>query len=79
MAGIQEENCALCQRPARQSALSFGHVRNGERVELDIRLCETCGTRIEKHIKRAIPKGLMRFSPLAALTRPRLVGARQAA
>jgi CheY-like chemotaxis protein len=51
--------CALCDGVSRESALSFVHHRKGERASLDVPLCETCGNRLEKHLKRVIPKRLI--------------------
>ena len=55
--------CALCDGVSRESALSFVHLRKGERASLEVPLCETCGNKLEKHLKRAIPKRLMRLAP----------------
>jgi CheY-like chemotaxis protein len=54
--------CALCDGVSRESALSFVHHRKGERASLDVPLCETCGNRLEKHLKRVIPKRLIEFT-----------------
>jgi len=59
------EICALCQAPGPQSRLAFKHVHEGGRTDLEIALCADCGDRIEKHLKRAVPKRLMRLSPAA--------------
>jgi hypothetical protein len=50
--------CALCSRPTRETMLAFTHRRGGEKVKLEIALCDSCGDRLEKHLKRAIPKRL---------------------
>lgn len=55
--------CALCEGISRESALSFVHLRRGERATLEVALCESCGNKLEKHLKRAIPKRLMRLAP----------------
>lgn len=60
------EICALCQAPGPQSRLAFKHVHEGGRTDLEIALCADCGDRIEKHLKRAVPKRLMRFAALPA-------------
>lgn len=49
------EVCALCAGWSRGTSLHFEHERAGERVRLEMHLCTTCGDRIEKHLKRAIP------------------------
>jgi CheY-like chemotaxis protein len=54
--------CALCNGISRESALSFVHMRKGERASLDVPLCESCGNRLEKHLKRVIPKRLIEFT-----------------
>ncbi|MQA89191.1 MAG: response regulator [Gemmatimonas sp.] len=54
--------CALCNGVSRESALTFVHLRKGERASLDVPLCESCGNRVEKHLKRVIPKRLMDFT-----------------
>lgn len=58
-----DANCSLCPARAQLTRLVFlhEHVQTGECVVLNIRLCESCGNRIEKHLKRAIPKRLMTF------------------
>jgi uncharacterized protein YlaI len=56
--------CATCDGEAQESAITFVHVRNGERAHLELPLCEACGGRLEKHLKRAIPKRLFTFRPL---------------
>ncbi len=70
--------CGLCERHAHGASLRFegSHhwmggpnlkgSRNLEGVEcrLDIELCDRCAERMEKHLKRAIPKRLMEFAPL---------------
>jgi hypothetical protein len=61
------EPCALCSGPSHESALVFTHVRERERVDLEVPLCEACGTRMEKHLKRAVPKRLMTFSGVRRL------------
>lgn len=58
------EPCPLCGGVSRETVIRFQHVRKGERVALHIPLCETCGNRIEKHLKRAIPKRLMEIAEL---------------
>lgn len=59
------EACALCGGFSRETVIDFHHVRKRQRVSLHVPLCETCGNRIEKHLKRAIPKRLMEISELA--------------
>jgi hypothetical protein len=55
--------CALCPGPARAGVgLTFDHVRRGQAVALEIDLCETCANRVEKHLKRIIPKRLMEIT-----------------
>jgi hypothetical protein len=55
------QRCALCQHWTTETALMFSHVRGPERVTLEITVCEPCGSRLEKHLKRAIPKRLFAF------------------
>jgi hypothetical protein len=57
--------CPLCGKAAGKSPLIFQHMRSrsGELLTLDIRVCETCGDRVEKHLKRMIPKRLMVVTP----------------
>ncbi len=57
--------CALCPAQRSGSGLVFFHERRGERLWLEIGLCETCGNRMEKHLKRAIPKRLFGTTPTA--------------
>jgi protein-arginine kinase activator protein McsA len=59
------EVCALCQEVSREAVLAFHNVRKSERVTLEIPLCEGCANRLEKHLKRAIPKRLMEFGRVA--------------
>gem|GEM_PF-2766862 len=49
------EVCPLCGGWSRGTSLRFEHERPGERVRLEMYLCTSCGDRIEKHLKRAIP------------------------
>jgi len=56
--------CSLCAEETQDSGLVFHHLRQNERVSLEITLCNSCGQRIEKHLKRAIPKRLMTFEPV---------------
>ncbi len=49
------EVCPLCGGWSRGTTLRFEHERPGERVRLEMNLCTSCGDRIEKHLKRAIP------------------------
>jgi hypothetical protein len=37
---------------------------------LSLELCYPCGDRVEKHLKRAIPKKLIRTLPAGSLSRP---------
>jgi|GEM_PF-2766858 len=53
--------CAICQQWSSESTLTFAHTRGAERVRLEITICEPCGTRLEKHLKRAVPKRLFSF------------------
>ena len=55
--------CALCPGVSREAGLIFVHVRRGERVTLDVPLCETHGNQVEKHLKRVVPKRLMEIRP----------------
>lgn len=57
--------CPLCGKAVGKSPLIFQHTRSrsGESLSLDIRLCENCGDRVEKHLKRMIPKRLMIVAP----------------
>jgi len=57
------EVCALCGGWSRGTSLRFEHERPGERVRLEMHLCTTCGDRIEKHLKRAIPVRSMEIVP----------------
>jgi hypothetical protein len=57
------EVCALCGGWSRGTSLRFDHERPGERVRLEMHLCTTCGDRIEKHLKRAIPVRSMEITP----------------
>ena len=57
------EVCALCGGWSRGTSLRFEHERPGERVRLEMHLCTTCGDRIEKHLKRAIPVRSMEIIP----------------
>lgn len=59
------ESCALCESLSQEAALTFHHVRKAERVWVELPLCEVCANRLEKHLKRMIPKRLMAFSRLA--------------
>lgn len=59
------EPCALCGGASRETVINFHHVRKRQRVILHVPLCETCGNRLEKHLKRAIPKRLMEIVELA--------------
>ncbi len=52
-------SCSLCSGDSRETVLIFHHVRNAQRVTLELALCETCGNNLEKHLKRAVPKRLM--------------------
>ena len=52
-------SCSLCSAETRGTVLIFKHVRRGQRVTLDIALCQECGNNLEKHLKRAVPKRLM--------------------
>lgn len=61
------EHCALCGEVSRESLISFHHVRQQERVSMELALCEGCATRLEKHLKRAIPKRLMEFDRVQAV------------
>ena len=61
------EHCALCDGVSRESLISFHHVRDRQRVTLEIPLCVSCANKIEKHLKRAIPKRLMAFDPVEAV------------
>ncbi len=54
--------CALCSAPSCGSGLVFFHERKGTRQWLEVGLCETCGNRMEKHLKRAVPKRLFESS-----------------
>jgi hypothetical protein len=58
------EICALCGGWSRGTQLRFTHEREGERVSLEMPLCRACGDRIEKHLKRAIPRRAMEVTPL---------------
>lgn len=59
------ETCPLCARPMTPGAiLTFSHGRKGEQVELEIAICKECGSRIEKHLKRVVPRRLMRFTEM---------------
>jgi len=62
------ETCALCPNGSHETVLLFRHIRNQEQVDLEVPLCGDCGNRLEKHIKRAIPKRLMRVSPVLRLS-----------
>lgn len=69
-------NCGLCGSGGAQGALAFlcrvpasphvsslptkGH-REPHTVQLDEPLCERCGQRLYKHLKRALPKRLFRI------------------
>jgi hypothetical protein len=55
--------CALCSGAIREATLAFTHRRGGEKVNLQITLCGSCGDRLEKHLKRAIPKRLFDRTP----------------
>ena len=59
--------CALCGDEIGETSLVFLHEHREphEMVSLNIRLCLSCGNRIEKHLKRAVPKRLMDFRTLA--------------
>ena len=59
------EPCALCDGMSREAALEFTSVRKGERVYFAVALCESCANRVEKHLKRVIPKRLMEFTKCA--------------
>ena len=69
---VSEGLCDLCEKEPGESSLVFmhRHERANELVTLSIRLCLSCGDRIEKHLKRAIPKRLMSITPLAELPPP---------
>jgi hypothetical protein len=69
------EACALCNGISREGMLLFQHVRNGERIALEIALCEACACRIEKHLKRAVPKRLMNIRRITPLPRLRTLRA----
>lgn len=56
--------CGMCGSWARGSELDFAHERRGEVVHLQLPLCTSCADRLEKHLKRAIPKRLMELKPL---------------
>ncbi|HEX2094740.1 MAG TPA: hypothetical protein VHG28_20215 [Longimicrobiaceae bacterium] len=58
------ERCGLCGGWSRCTRLSFSHDRADGRLILDMHLCTTCGDRIEKHLKRAIPLRSMEIIPL---------------
>jgi hypothetical protein len=62
--------CALCGLAPGTAILLFlhDHVEDAQSVRLDIRLCASCGNRIEKHLKRAIPKRLMVFRDIPRRT-----------
>jgi hypothetical protein len=64
------EACAMCNGPSTESVLIFSHVRERQRVNLAIPLCEACGNRMEKHIKRAVPKRLMEVSAVGSTPGP---------
>jgi hypothetical protein len=61
-------SCSLCGEAAGAGMLVFLHEHTDvpDYVSLNIRLCESCGNRIEKHLKRAIPKRLMVFRSMGA-------------
>ncbi len=56
-----QTRCALCQKWSAESTLTFAHTRGAQRVRLEITVCEPCGSRLEKHLKRAVPKRLFAF------------------
>ncbi len=56
---------ALCSGAIREATLAFTHRRGREKVNLQIALCGSCGDRLEKHLKRAIPKRLFDRTPVA--------------
>lgn len=56
------QRCALCHHWSSESTLMFTHTRGPERVTLEITVCEPCGSRLEKHLKRAVPKRLFDFA-----------------
>jgi len=65
---METRSCALCERPTPGPVtLTFHRERRGEEVALAIGLCDACGDRMEKHLKRAIPKRLMQITPVAGL------------
>lgn len=57
----------MCSAESRETVLIFHHVRGAERVTLEMALCEECGSNIEKHLKRAVPKRLMNFQVIERL------------
>lgn len=57
--------CAMCGSWARGSHLQFVHERREEEARLELPLCSSCGDRLEKHLKRAVPGRLMAVTRLA--------------
>jgi hypothetical protein len=58
------EICGLCGGWSRGTQLQFSHPREQDHVSLELHLCRNCGDRIEKHLKRAIPRRAMDVTPL---------------
>ena len=63
---MEASNCSLCGAEGASSTLDFRRVsaERGAQTDLHIAVCDPCAGKLEKHLKRAIPKRLMTFSPL---------------
>jgi hypothetical protein len=52
--------CSICNGWSYGNVLRFERQDGSTRHSFDLVLCERCAERLEKHLKRAIPKRLMR-------------------
>ncbi len=67
---VPEGKCIACGAVAREGVIEFVTMRMGERVHLQGALCDYCGGKMEKHLKRMLPKKRFLFTPTGELEPP---------
>lgn len=62
---IPGDNCQYCGNPIARSTLLFSHRRRANQVQCRVRLCSTCGDRVEYHLHIAL-SNLLELGPAGA-------------
>lgn len=63
---VAGDSCHYCGNPVARSSLSFSHRRRSGQVDCSLRLCGSCGDRVEYHLLIALSNRLLEIRPALA-------------